>query len=64
MSGGSRRLFGDRIGSFRGRMRVFFVVVVFLPTVAVALVIFSLIASSERGQGDARLAARQAGPVS
>ncbi|MEI2702378.1 MAG: diguanylate cyclase [Baekduia sp.] len=59
MSDAPRRLFGDRIGSFRGRMRLFFFIVVLAPTVAVALVIFSLIESSERGQSDARLAARQ-----
>lgn len=44
-------------------MRLFFIAVVVVPTVAVALVIFGLIASSERGQGDARLAARQGAAI-
>lgn len=60
MSQGERPRLLRRIGSFRGRMRLFFFAVVVVPTIAVALVIFALIASSERGQADARLAAAQA----
>jgi diguanylate cyclase (GGDEF)-like protein len=44
-------------------MRLFFIAVVVVPTLAVAVVIFALIASSERGQGDARLAARQGAAI-
>ena len=44
-------------------MRLFFLAVVLVPTVAVALVIFALIASSEHGQSDARLAARQSAAI-
>lgn len=53
----------QRTGSFRGRMRLFFFAVVVVPTVAVALVIFALIATSERGQADARIAARQGAAI-
>jgi diguanylate cyclase (GGDEF)-like protein len=49
----------DRFSSFRSRLRLFFVLVVVLPTIAVGIVIFALIDEAEKGQADARLAARQ-----
>lgn len=52
-----------RLPSFRARMRLFFFLVVLLPTIAVALVMFHLIAASEQGQLDARLGARQSAVV-
>lgn len=52
-----------RLPSFRARMRLFFFLVVLLPTIAVALVMFHLIASSQQGQLDARLGARQGAVV-
>ncbi len=45
--------------SFRGRLRVFFALIVLVPLAAVALVAFALTASSERGKADAGLAAAQ-----
>src|SRR5688500_9112079 len=42
--------------SFRGRMLLFFVIVVVIPMVAVAIVLWSLIAESEIGRADAELA--------
>ena len=43
--------------SFRNRLTLFFVLIVVVPMVAVAFVLFSLIATSESGKADARLAA-------
>lgn len=41
--------------SFRNRLILFFVVIVIVPMIAVALVLFRLVADSEAGQIDARL---------
>src|ERR1700712_3565240 len=49
----------DRLSSFRTRLRLFFVLIVIVPMVAVTFVVFRLIAESEHGQADARVAARQ-----
>ena len=46
--------------SFRGRLLVFFTIIVVIPMIAVALVLFSLTADSEHGKVDARLAERAA----
>ena len=42
--------------SFRSRLRVFFVIIVIVPMVAVALVLFSITEDSETGKSDARIA--------
>lgn len=63
MAGDPQRASRLRLPSFRARMRLFFFLVVLLPTIAVALVMFHLIASSEQGQLDARLGARQGAVV-
>jgi diguanylate cyclase (GGDEF)-like protein len=42
--------------SFRGRLLVFFTIIVIVPMVAVALVLFSLTEESETGKADARIA--------
>ncbi|MCW2995498.1 MAG: diguanylate cyclase, partial [Conexibacter sp.] len=49
----------DRLSSFRTRLRLFFVLIVIVPMVAVTFIVFRLIADSENGQADARVAARQ-----
>src|SRR4051794_37526813 len=49
----------DRLSSFRTRLQLFFVLIVVVPMIAVTLLVFRLIAESEDGQADARLAARQ-----
>ncbi|HMJ33168.1 MAG TPA: diguanylate cyclase [Baekduia sp.] len=54
----------DRLSSFRTRLRLFFVLIVIVPMVAVTLVVFRLIAESEHGQADARVAARQEAAIS
>jgi diguanylate cyclase (GGDEF)-like protein len=43
--------------SFRARLTLFFVLIVVVPMVALALVLFGLIDDSERGKADARLGA-------
>jgi diguanylate cyclase (GGDEF)-like protein len=43
--------------SFRGRLRLFFTIIVIVPMVAVALVLFALSEQSETGKADAELAA-------
>ena len=43
--------------SFRGRLRVFFTIIVIIPMIAVALVLFSLSEQSETGKADAGVAA-------
>src|SRR5512133_802375 len=43
--------------SFRNRLTLFFVLIVVVPMVAVAFVLFRLIADNEHGKADARLAA-------
>ncbi|MEA2276321.1 MAG: hypothetical protein QOI62_3104 [Solirubrobacteraceae bacterium] len=45
--------------SFRNRLTLFFVLIVVIPMVAVAVVLFKLIADNESGKADARLAAKQ-----
>src|SRR5919199_2825432 len=45
--------------TFRNRLRLFFVVIVVIPMVAVALVLFRLVSASEGGKTDARLAQAQ-----
>ena len=42
--------------SFRSRLLVFFTIIVVIPMIAVALVLFSLTEDSEHGKVDARLA--------
>jgi diguanylate cyclase (GGDEF)-like protein len=54
----------DRLSSFRTRLRLFFVLIVILPMVAVTFVVFHLIADSARGQADARIAAREEAAIS
>jgi diguanylate cyclase (GGDEF)-like protein len=43
--------------SFRGRLRLFFTIIVIVPMIAVALVLFALSESSETGKADAAIAA-------
>src|SRR3982751_4117724 len=45
--------------SFRNRLRLFFVVIVIIPMVAVGLVLFQLVSRSERSQVDAQLSEAQ-----
>jgi diguanylate cyclase (GGDEF)-like protein len=54
----------DRLSSFRTRLRLFFLLIVIVPMVAVTLIVFRLIAESEQGQADARVAARQEAAIS
>ena len=49
--------------SFRNRLTLFFVLIVVVPMVAVAFVLFSLIATSESGKADARLAATKGSAI-
>src|SRR5437764_14788713 len=42
--------------SFRGRLLLFFTIIVVIPMIAVALVLFSLTADSETGKADAEIA--------
>ena len=44
--------------SFRGRLLLFFTIIVVVPMIAVALVLFSLTEDSEHGKVDARLLRR------
>jgi diguanylate cyclase (GGDEF)-like protein len=53
---GLRNLFTP---SFRNRLRLFFVVIVIIPMIAVALVLFRLVAESEQSQTDAQLGQAQ-----
>ncbi|HEX2193345.1 MAG TPA: hypothetical protein VHK63_00015, partial [Candidatus Limnocylindria bacterium] len=48
-----------RTPSFRSRLRLFFVVIVVVPMITMAVVLFQLIVASERSQTDARLAQSQ-----
>ena len=43
--------------TFHGRLRLFFVIIVVVPMVAIAVVLFALTAESERGKADAGIAA-------
>jgi diguanylate cyclase (GGDEF)-like protein len=54
----------DRLSSFRTRLRLFFVLIVIVPMIAVTLIVFRLIAESENGQADARISARQEAAIS
>ncbi|CAA9513121.1 MAG: diguanylate cyclase, partial [uncultured Solirubrobacteraceae bacterium] len=45
--------------SFRNRLTLFFIVIVIVPMIAVALVLFRLVSDSEEGKGDARLGQAQ-----
>lgn len=45
--------------SFRARLSLFFVLIVILPMLSVAIVLFRLIADNETGKADASVAARQ-----
>jgi diguanylate cyclase (GGDEF)-like protein len=45
--------------SFRTRLTWFFIVIVIVPMIAVAVVLFRLVADSERGKSDARLSQAQ-----
>src|SRR5436190_21588428 len=51
--------------SFRGRLLLFFVIIVVVPMLAVALVLFSITADSENGEADAAIAQglRSAGSI-
>ena len=44
--------------SFRGRLTLFFVLIVIVPMISVTVVIFSLIANNEQGKANAAIAAR------
>ncbi len=46
--------------SFRNRLRLFFVVIVILPMIAVGFVLFQLVSRSEQSQSDAQLSEAQA----
>src|SRR5919107_1034312 len=54
----------DRLSSFRVRLRLFFVLIVIVPMIAVTFVVFRLSSDSEHGQADARVAARQEAAIS
>src|SRR3954468_8822192 len=54
----------DRLSSFRTRLRLFFVLIVIVPMIAVTLIVFHLIAASENGQADARVAGQQEAAIS
>src|SRR3954464_10009390 len=45
--------------SFRARLALFFVLIVIVPMLSVAIVLFRLIADNETGKADASVAARQ-----
>ena len=45
--------------SFRNRLRLFFVVIVILPMIAVGFVLFQLVSRSEQSQSDAQLSEAQ-----
>ncbi len=45
--------------SFRNRLRLFFVVIVIIPMIAVAFVLFRLVAESDKSQTDAQLSEAQ-----
>src|SRR5204862_6794994 len=47
---------GRRSLSFRSRLLLFFTIIVVIPMIAVALVLFSLTADSETGKADAEIA--------
>src|SRR3954452_18987646 len=45
--------------SFRSRLTLFFVAIVIVPMVSMAIVLFRLLSDNESGKADARIAARQ-----
>src|SRR2546423_378877 len=47
--------------SFRGRLRLFFAVIVIVPMIAVGFVLFQLVNRSEQGKLDARLSEAASG---
>ncbi len=49
--------------SFRSRLTLFFVAIVIVPMVAMAVVLFRLLSDNESGKADARLAANQAAAI-
>ena len=49
--------------SFRNRLTLFFVLIVVVPMVSVAFVLFRLISDNEGGKSDARIAARQSAAI-
>ncbi len=61
---GTTRDLRGRLASFRTRLRLFFVLIVIVPMIAVTFIVFRLIAESENGQADARVAARQETAIS
>src|SRR5437764_15139822 len=50
--------------SFRARLRLFFVLIVIVPMLSVATVLFQLISDNETGKADASIAARQRAAIS
>src|SRR5436305_2997292 len=50
--------------SFRARLRLFFVLIVIVPMLSVAIVLFRLISDNETGKVDASIAARQRAAIS
>src|SRR4051794_23438848 len=50
--------------SFRARLRLFFVLIVIVPMLSVAIVLFRLISDNETGKADASIAARQRAAIS
>jgi diguanylate cyclase (GGDEF)-like protein len=56
-------IFPPRGMSFRNRLTLFFVLIVVVPMVAVAFVLFRLIADNESGKADARLAANYSSAI-
>lgn len=49
--------------SFRGRLRLFFAVIVIVPMIAVAFVLFRLVGASDEGRLDAKLSEAQRGAM-
>src|SRR5215212_407510 len=49
--------------SFRARLRLFFVLIVIVPMLAVAAVLFRLISDNETGKADSEIHARQGATV-
>src|SRR3954452_21953091 len=50
--------------SFRARLRLFFVLIVIVPMLSVAIVLFRLISDNETGKADASIAARERAAIS
>src|SRR4051812_9121666 len=50
--------------TFRARLRLFFVLIVIVPMLSVAIVLFRLIDDSETGKANASIAARQTAAIS